>query len=75
MFLSQDISTQVGTFALLPQVVQAVKVPVIAAGGIADAAGVRAALSLGAAGASGHGLFAVPRGYHQCRPSRSTPEQ
>ena len=50
MFLSQDISTQVGTFALLPQIVQAVKVPVIAAGGIADAAGVRAALALGAAG-------------------------
>jgi len=50
MFLSQDISTQVGTFALLPQIVQAVRVPVIAAGGIADAAGVRAALGLGAAG-------------------------
>ena len=50
MFLSEDISTQVGTFALLPQVVQAVSVPVIAAGGIADARGVRAAMDLGAAG-------------------------
>ena len=50
MFLTGDISTQVGTFALLPQVVHAVKVPVIAAGGIADAKGVRAALELGAAG-------------------------
>lgn len=50
MFLSDDIRTQVGTFALLPQIVQAVKVPVIAAGGIADAAGVRAALALGAVG-------------------------
>jgi nitronate monooxygenase len=49
MFLSDDITTQVGTFALLPQIVQAVKVPVIAAGGIADAKGVAAALSLGAA--------------------------
>jgi nitronate monooxygenase len=39
-----------GTFALLPQVVAAVTVPVIAAGGIADAAGVRAALALGATG-------------------------
>ncbi len=50
MFLSQDLSTQVGTFALLPQIVKAVKVPVIAAGGIADAQGVAAALALGAAG-------------------------
>ncbi len=50
MFLTNDISTQVGTFALLPQVVRAVKIPVIAAGGIADAKGVRAALELGAAG-------------------------
>lgn len=49
MFLSDDIATQVGTFALLPQVVQALKIPVIAAGGIADAAGVQAALVLGAA--------------------------
>jgi nitronate monooxygenase len=50
-FLSEDLATQVGTFALLPQVVRAVKVPVIAAGGIADADGVAAAIALGAAGA------------------------
>jgi len=50
MFLSEDLTTQVGTFALLPQVVKAVGVPVIAGGGIADARGVAAALSLGAAG-------------------------
>jgi nitronate monooxygenase len=50
MFLSEDVSTQVGTFALLPQVVRAVKIPVVAAGGIADASGVAAALALGAAG-------------------------
>jgi nitronate monooxygenase len=43
-----DVSTQVGTMALLPQVVAAVRVPVIAAGGIADANGVAAALRLGA---------------------------
>lgn len=48
MFLSADISTQIGTFALVPQVVDAVKVPVIAAGGIADARGIVAALALGA---------------------------
>ncbi len=50
MFLSDDLTTQVGTLALLPQVLRAVRVPVIAAGGIADAAGVKAALALGAAG-------------------------
>ncbi len=49
MFLTDDLTTQVGTFAFLPQVVRAVRVPVIAAGGIADARGVAAALSLGAA--------------------------
>jgi nitronate monooxygenase len=50
MFLSEDLTTQVGTFALLPQMVRAVRVPVIAAGGIADASGVAAAMRLGAAG-------------------------
>jgi nitronate monooxygenase len=51
IFLSDDLSTQVGTFALVPQIVREVKVPVIAAGGIADARGVAAAMALGAAGA------------------------
>ena len=50
LFLSADLNSQMGTMALLPQIVNAVKVPVIAAGGIADAAGVSAALKLGAAG-------------------------
>jgi nitronate monooxygenase len=48
-FLSPDVSRQIGTFALVPQVVDAVKVPVIAAGGVADARGIVAALALGAA--------------------------
>ncbi|MCE8035961.1 nitronate monooxygenase [Billgrantia tianxiuensis] len=48
MFLSEDVTSQLGTFALLPQVVEAVSVPVVAAGGIADARGVAAALALGA---------------------------
>src|SRR5690606_6533347 len=48
MFLSRDLSTQIGTLSLVPQVVRAVRVPVIAAGGIADARGVAAALALGA---------------------------
>ena len=49
-FLATDLTTQVGTFSLLPQIVRAVRVPVIAAGGIVDAQGVAAALALGAAG-------------------------
>ena len=48
MFLSSDVTTQVGTLALVPQIARAVSVPVIAAGGIADADGVIAALALGA---------------------------
>ena len=50
MFLSDDLNAQTGTFALVPQIVRAVTVPVVAAGGIADANGVSAALALGAAG-------------------------
>lgn len=50
MFLSEDLNSQVGSLSLVPQIVQAVKLPVIAAGGIADAKGVAAALALGAAG-------------------------
>ena len=49
MFLSHDLTTQIGTLALVPQIVNAVGIPVIAAGGIADAAGVAAAMALGAA--------------------------
>lgn len=48
IFLTSDISTQAGTMALVPQVVDAVSVPVIAAGGIADARGIVAAFALGA---------------------------
>ena len=50
MFLDDDLAGQLGTFALVPQVVRAIDRPVIAAGGIADARGVAAALALGAAG-------------------------
>ena len=50
MFLDDDVAGQVGTFALVPQIVDAVRVPVIATGGIADARGILAARVLGAAG-------------------------
>jgi nitronate monooxygenase len=50
MFLTDNLAAQPGTLALVPQVVDAVKVPVIAAGGIADARGIAAAFALGAAG-------------------------
>jgi nitronate monooxygenase len=50
IFLSDDLTTQLGTLALVPQIVQKVKLPVIAAGGIADSKGVVAAMTLGAAG-------------------------
>jgi nitronate monooxygenase len=61
MFLTSDLAAQIGTFALVPQVVDAVKVPVIAAGGIADARGIAAAFALGAAGVQiGTGYLLCP---------------
>lgn len=47
-FLDLDMTRQVGLFALLPQIVDAIDVPVIAAGGIADTRGILAAFALGA---------------------------
>ena len=50
-FLGDTESSLVGTMALVPQMADAVRVPVIAAGGIMDGRGIAAALILGAAGA------------------------
>jgi len=60
MFLTDNIAAQVGTFALVPQVVDNVKVPVIAAGGIGDARGIAAAFALGACGVQ------IGTGYLHC---------
>lgn len=51
MFLTEDISTQTRTLELLQAILEKVKVPLIAAGGIADAKGVSKVMSQGAAGA------------------------
>ena len=76
MFLSDDLTTQVGTFALLPQIVRAVRVPVIAAGGIADAKGVAAAMALGAAGVQvGTAYLLCPEATTSARAPRGAQER
>src|SRR5215216_6164922 len=64
MFLTENIAEQPGTFALVPQLVDAVKVPVIAAGGIADWRGIAAAFALGASGVQ------IGTAYLRCPESR-----
>ncbi len=66
MFLSSDVTTQVGTLALVPQILGAVNLPVIAAGGIADARGVAAAMTLGASGVQ------VGTAYMLCTEAKTT---
>src|SRR6202051_3994526 len=67
MFLTENIAEQPGTFALVPQVVDAVKVPVIAAGGIADGRGIAAAFALGASGVQ------IGTAYLRCPESKVNP--
>lgn len=50
VFLDLEGDSQIGLFSLLPQVTDAVSVPVIATGGIADGRGIAAAFALGASG-------------------------
>jgi nitronate monooxygenase len=67
MFLTDRIAEQPGTFALVPQVVDAVKIPVIACGGVADGRGIAAAFALGAAGVQ------IGSAYLRCPESRVSP--
>ncbi|MGN8548272.1 NAD(P)H-dependent flavin oxidoreductase [Bradyrhizobium sp. 13971] len=67
MFLTENIAEQPGTFALVPQVVDAVRVPVIAAGGIADGRGIAAAFVLGASGVQ------IGTAYLRCPESKVIP--
>ena len=66
MFLSENAATQAGIMALTPQIVDAVKIPVVAAGGIADARGIVAAFALGASAVQ------IGTGYLRCPESRAS---
>ena len=66
MFLVTDAASQVGTLALVPQIVDAIKIPVIAAGGIGDARGIVAAFALGASAVQ------IGTAYLRCHESRAS---
>jgi nitronate monooxygenase len=66
MFLVTDAASQVGTLALVPQIVDAIKIPVIAAGGIGDARGIVAAFALGASAVQ------IGTAYLRCPESRAS---
>jgi nitronate monooxygenase len=67
IFLNDNLAGQVGSFALIPQIVDAVKVPVIATGAVSDARGIAAAFVLGAAGVQ------IGSAYLHCPESKISP--
>ncbi|CAN5746762.1 nitronate monooxygenase [soil metagenome] len=67
-FLADFDDAQIGTLALVPQLADALRVPVIAAGGIADGRGLAAALSLGA------GAVQMGTAFVACHESGAAPE-
>jgi nitronate monooxygenase len=71
MFLTTELASQAGTLVLVPQVVDAVRVPVIAAGGIADGRDCGGACVGRFGAADGHGLFTLPGSAHLCCPPGS----
>jgi nitronate monooxygenase len=75
-FLSDDMARQVGTFELVPQIADGIKVPVIAAGGVADVRGIVAALALGASAVQiGTAYFFCPEAHVPPLPSQCTHER
>jgi nitronate monooxygenase len=66
MFLTTDVASQIGTMALVPQMVDAIKLPVIASGGIADARGIIASFALGASAVQ------IGTAYLRCPECRTT---
>src|SRR3984957_14078494 len=62
MFLSDDIDAQPGLISLLPQVRDAVRLPVVAAGGISDGRGIAAAFAPGAGAVQNGNPNLRPRG-------------
>src|SRR5204862_7878888 len=66
MVLAKDVASQVGTMALTPQIVDAIRIPVIATGGIGDARGIVAAFALGASAVQ------IGTAYLRCPESRAS---
>src|SRR5438093_12650851 len=66
MFLANDPASQVGTISLTPLIVDAVRIPVVTAGGIADARGIVAAFALGASAVQ------IGTAYLRCPESRAS---
>lgn len=67
MFLTKDLDTQLATMVLTPQLAEAVKIPIIAAGGIATSQSIKAAMVLGASGVQ------IGTSYLLCHEAKTSP--